>query len=174
MACALTLNGLILGCRDNSGGVKEVYICDRNQLNLSGVLFTANVITTLPFSVGSTSKFLKYFFKKETANLTTKIESNDTNGTVKYTSTLALKFNKTQTTTAQEIQNLAKGQLAIIILDNNGRYSFLGYDNEVVVKEGNAETGTNLIDMNGYTISFEDIAKALPFEISSSIISGLF
>lgn len=170
MGCTITLTGIELGCKDNVGGIKEVYIANKDNI-VPGTI-TAGVIQTI--TKNNSEVFKKYYFRKQSGQMTSTAAISDQNGTIIYTTDLALKFNKMEAAKQQEIMQLAKGNLIVIALDNNGKYWYLGYDNEVIVSANVGATGTNMVDANGYDITFQDVAKQLPYEVKSSIISGLF
>ena len=53
-----------------------------------------------------------------------------------------------------------------------GQYILLGKDNEVSVTAVNQQSGTAVTDLNGYTLTFQDVSLELHF-VDASIISSL-
>jgi hypothetical protein len=76
------------------------------------------------------------------------------NGTVFYTQVLSLVLNKPVAADITEVQNLAKGRLAIVVQDNNDNYFVLGHTRGAELTGGSIATGTALGDLNGYTLEF--------------------
>lgn len=169
MACPITLTGISLGCKDNVGGVQEVYIIDKAKVTATPTV-TLNKITAI---ATGTDNFSVYNFKRNTASLVSTPTINYENDTLYYSSVLTLKFNKLDTVKRTEFVNLAKGNLAVIVKDANGVYWYLGFDNEVSVTGGSATTGVAMGDMNGYEIQLTDLSKQLPYEVDSTIITAL-
>lgn len=169
MSCPITLAGISLGCKDNVGGVQEVYIIDKSKVTATPTV-TLNKITAI--STG-TDNFMVYAFKRNTASLVSTPTINYENDTLYYSSVLTLKFNKLDTLKRTEFVNLAKGNLAVIVKDANGVFWYLGFDNEVSVTGGSATTGVAMGDMNGYEIQLTDLSKQLPYEVDSTIITAL-
>ena len=54
-----------------------------------------------------------------------------------------------------------------------GQYIYLGLENEVVVSAATMVTGTAAADLNGFTLTFQDIATQLPYFVEASIVEGL-
>lgn len=162
--CTLTLSGLARDCKDNAGGIKEVYIIDYNSINNVTVL--ANVITGI--TVDSEAKFHTYAFRKQTGTLTTTINSDEVAGTLNYSSELNMKFSKLETAKRLEVVSLAMGETAAIVRDSNDRFWYLGKDYPVTLSAGSIATGTNLADFAGYDVTLSDISTNAPFEVAKN------
>lgn len=168
MSCPITLNGIELGCKDSVGGVKRVYILSKDNLLTAPIFDTDGKINTLVYDKYD---LYEYDFRKQTGMLTSTESQTEANDTHFYTTDLALKFNKLEADKALEIHELAKGELIIVVLDNNGKYWYLGLDNGVTVSASVGMTGTNYGDRNGYEITFQDISKELPSETFETVVS---
>ena len=161
MSCTLTLSGLARDCRDNCGGIKEVYIVDYNSIDTVSVL--ADKITGITLNSGST--FHTYSLRKQTSTLTTTINVDEAAGTVNYSSELNLKFTKLETAKRLEIVSLAMGETVAVVRDSNDRFWYLGKDYPVTLSAGSIATGTNLADFAGYDLTLSDIAITAPYEV---------
>lgn len=159
--CTITLAGLAKDCRDNCGGIKEVYIVDYNSVDTVTVL--ADKITAI--TLADTTKFHTYALRKQTSTLTTNINSDEAAGTVNYSSELNLKFTKLETAKRLEIVSLAMGETVAVVRDSNDRFWYLGKDYPVTLSAGSIATGTNLADFAGYDITLSDIARTAPYEV---------
>jgi hypothetical protein len=170
MACPLTLSGIALDCKD-IGGVKTVYIVDRNKVTNIGIDPITEVISGITLS--GTTKFSTYNMNPQTGNLSSTITNSSENNTSFIESTLNLVFAKMTATKRIELNSLRIGELAVIVRDNNDNYWYLGYDNPVELLDGTVQTGTAFGDLNGYNINLIDRGFKLPYNISSTIISGI-
>ena len=159
--CTLTLSGLARDCKDNAGGIKEVYIVDFNSVDSLSIL--SDKITGITLNSGST--FHTYSLRKQTSTLTTTINADEVAGTLNYSSELNLKFSKLETGKRLEIVSLAMGETAIVVRDSNDKFWYLGKDYPVTLSAGTIATGTNLADFAGYDITLSDISRTAPYEV---------
>ena len=95
-----------------------------------------------------------YVSPKNSSSLTQTVNASVENGTVFYTQALSLVLNKPVAADITEVQNLAKGRLAIVVQDNNDNYFVLGHTRGAELTGGSIATGTALGDLNGYTLEF--------------------
>jgi len=129
--CDIT-SGFTLGCRDNSGGIKNLYI-------LSGSIDTVGDASEgLINSLSGSGEFFKFELFRQTSDFTEAISSTPENGTVFYEQTVNATFFKLQSSTRNQVRVLAKNpDLKIIVETNNGsadgigRYWLLGEENGV-------------------------------------------
>ena len=169
MACTQTLAGLAKDCSANRGGIVEVYIA--NFADVTAVTLTSGEVTAITMDAGK--KFKAYSFAKNTGNLTSTYTFDSASGVKFVTSQLLLQFNRMETTKRVELTALALGDLRVIVKDANGKYFLLGYDEPVNASAGDGQTGTARSDANRYTITLEDNSAEMPYEVSSSVISGV-
>lgn len=172
MSCNITLAGLAKDCKDNAGGIKEVYIVEYSDVTAVPSLST-DKITGITLSTGTT--FHTYAFRKQTGSLNTTINTDEVNGTTFFNSELNMKFGKLETSKRLEIISLAIGEVAVIVRDSNDRFWYLGYDYPVTLSAGSIATGVNLADFAGYDVTLMDIAKNAPYEVvmNSGMIAKL-
>jgi hypothetical protein len=172
LTCALT-QGYTLDCRDNVGGLKAVYITEWANVNFASTGYTATsgTITALPML--STHQFWTYDLEKETGSLVENIQTNDANGTVWYEQDIDFPIRKMQASERNEIRNIAKNRLAIIVLDRNGKYWLCGEKNGMELQPSNANSGKAMGDYNGYMLKFKGKEEAPMQEVSASIIPAL-
>ena len=170
MSCLVTLSGMALECKD-TGGIKEVYIADRNKVLTLTVDPVTEVISDITMS--ATTKFAIYKMNPQTGNLSSKITNSTENNTSFVENTLNLVFAKMTATKRLELETLRIGELAVIIRDNNDAYWYLGYDYPVEMLDATVQTGTAFGDLNGYNINLIDRGMQLPYQVDSTIISGL-
>lgn len=170
MSCnSQTLAGLAKDCTPSMGGIIEVYIA--NSTDVSSLTLSEGKIGTI--TMAASAKFKKYQFNRGTGSLTSTYTFDKTNGVQYVTSNLVLSFNRMETTKRVEISALAVNDLAVIVKDCNGTFFYLGYDEPVNASAGDGQTGTARGDANRYSITLQDNSKEMPYEVDSSIISGL-
>ena len=171
MSCSQVVNGIAADCQTNVGGVREVYIANYSDVTTIEVDESSNMIKTI--TMADTAKFKKYSFKKNTSSMTSTLNVDPANGINFVQTDLALVFAKQETVKRMEIAKLSLGELRVIVLDANGKYWFLGQEEFVSATAGTAETGTNRTDGNRYSITLTDYSASYPYEVDSSIISGI-
>ena len=150
MSCVLT-NGYTLGCRDNIGGIQEVYIGEYNADALTYTLDGNQVIGT--FS-GATVSFYTFEQEIETGSYTENGVFSTENGTAFYELTLSITLHKLDATLRNQILLLGQGKWRIIIKDQRGVYHLMGYQNPVRVSASTPGLGKAYGDLNGAVITF--------------------
>ena len=171
MACDIT-SGFTLGCRDNSGGIKNLYI-------LSGsVSSITNASEGLINGISGSGEFFKFELFRQTSDYTETITSTPENGTIFYEESVNAIFFKLQSATRNQMKVLAQNpNLKIIVETNNGstdgvgKYFYLGQENGLQLTGGTGATGTAFGDLNGYTLNFVGQEPAPASEISGSDLS---
>lgn len=169
MSCDIT-SGFELGCRDNTGGIKNLYI-------LSGSIDTiTDASEGLIESISGSGEFFKYELFRQTSDFSEAINATPENGTVFYEQTVNATFFKLQSATRNQIRVLAKNpELKVIVETNNGsqdnigRYWLLGEENGAQLLSGTGATGTAFGDLNGYTLTFTGQEPEPASELSGSL-----
>lgn len=172
MACnTVTLNGINGRCDTSAGGIKRVLIAQKDDVTNISVDTSTGVIDTITMATGK--YFVQWLFRKNTGNYTTSLSSDPAIGTQAVTTDLNLQFTKAEATKRLEIQSAINAAAVVIIEDMYGQYILLGKDNEVSVTSVNQQSGTAVTDLNGYTLTFQDVSLELPHFVDPQIISGL-
>ena len=114
MACDIT-SGFTLGCRDNSGGVKNLYI-------LSGSVDTIGEASEgLINALSGSGTFYKFELFRQTSDYTETLTATPENGTLSYEQSVNAVFFKLQSSTRNQVRVLAKNpDLKVIVETNNG------------------------------------------------------
>lgn len=171
MACkSFSLTGIALPCKDNMGGIKEVYITTATDVKKVELTEAGDAIMSIEMVAGKQWK--TYKFRKGTANMTSTASSDETIGNFSVTTELALQFSKMETQKRLEIMSMCLEDVVVIVRDFNGLYWYLGYDFPVTVTAATAQTGTAATDLNGYNITLSDTSAELPFEVPATLIEG--
>lgn len=168
MACNVTLMGIALDCGTNLSGVKAIYLA--NDASVGAVTVTEGEISAIDASAGT---FKKYVPAKNTGSLTKTLTKDESTGVMYYTNEAVAQFNRMETAKRTEIANIDRGQFKAIVLDNNGKYWFLGYNNYVSATAVTGQTGAGLDEGNFYTLTLTDISAELPYEVQAEVIAGI-
>jgi len=171
--CDIT-SGFTLGCRDNTGGIKNLYI-------LSGSIDTVTDASEgLISGITGSGEFFKYELFRQTSDFSEAISATPENGTVFYEQTVNAVFFKLQSSTRNQIRVLAKNpDLKVIVETNNGsedgvgKYWLLGEQNGMQLLSGTGATGTSFGDLNGYTLAFTGQEPEPASEVSGSLADAL-
>ena len=171
MACnSYTLTGLNTVCKETSfGGIKEVLIALYDDVASVSVATGTSLLTP---TMASGKKFKQYKLLKSTGGLTSTLNTSETS-TSYFTNEVTLQFMKMETSKRIEIMALMMSACAVIVLDANGKYWYLGKDNYVECSAGSATTGTASSDANHYELTLTDTSAELPYEVDSSVISSI-
>lgn len=184
--CVQTLNGLLLDCSGSLGGIKKVWIANYKDVDTANISAdtiddtttdesgntsadtTYGMIVQIPM-VGN-AKFKPYEFRKNTGTMTSTLNIDEASGSRYVSTELSLVFTKQETAKRLEIAALAVGQLAVIVLDSNNKYWYLGIDDYVGASAGSANSGTAKSDSNNYSISLSTESDTFPYEILPSAV----
>ena len=160
--------GIALDCGTNLSGIKAIYLA--NDASVGNVTVSEEQITAIDASAGT---FKKYVPAKNTGSLTKTLTKDESTGVMYYTNEAVAQFNKMETAKRTELANIGMGQFKAIVLDNNGKYWFLGKDNYVSATAVTGQTGAGLDEGNFYTLTLTDISAELPYEVQSEAITAV-
>ena len=169
--CDIT-SGFTLGCRDNTGGIRNLYI-------LSGSIDTVGTASEgLINAISGSGTFYKFELFRQTSDYSEAITSTPENGTVFYEQTLNAVFFKLQSSTRNQVRVLSLNpDLKIVVETNNGaddavgKFFLLGQENGMQLLSGTGQTGTAFGDLNGYNLTFTGQEPVPAQEISGSTTS---
>lgn len=165
MVCNLT-QSVALGCRDSRGGAKEIYLVEHESVE--SITKTLGVISDI--TMVATKVFFQYAQEIETCNFQQIIQTNDVNGSKFYEQDLNVVINNPSASIWNEIDLLAQNKLAVIILDNNGKYWYMGEVNGARMQPSTGGTGTAFGDRNGITLAFKGKEPYFAAEVEASVI----
>ena len=168
MACNVTLMGIPIDCGTNLSGIKALYLA--NDASVGAPTVVDGEITAIDASAGS---FYEYIPAKNTGSLTKTLTKDESTGVMYYTNEVVAQFNKMETPKRKEISNIDRGRFKAVVLDSNGKYWFLGYDNYVSATAVTGQTGAGIDDGNFYTLTLTDISAELPYEVQSDAIANI-
>jgi hypothetical protein len=166
--CSGLLGGIPKDCRGSKGGLKLAYLFRLYEIASKTVV--DGVVTALSLESGAV--LAEYNFRKNSSSFTETITAADVEGTTIYTPEITLQFTKLETSKRNEILLLSQNDLVAIVLDRNGTYWMLGYNNGLILG-GDAQTGTAMGDFNGYNITLTGEEELPMLEVQASVIEGL-
>lgn len=188
MACTSVTLGRNESCKDNVGGIKNIYIGSWDSY-MWGVLnlTESSVIQDMSGETEWTVPTLyKYELKSDANTFEETNEVSNENQTSFWTQTLTVSLKKQTTGTQTQIAKMSKGQVIVIIEDYNGNYRAAGLYRGLDV-QANTATGGAMGDMNGYTLTMtgvsplpatflesgdvENIMGGSTFSVSASVIT---
>jgi len=152
MACDITA-GFSLGCRDNAGGIKALYI-------LSGSVTTVTETSGEITDISGDGVFYQFDLTRGTSDFTETINGSTENGTVFYESTVNAVFLKMQSALRNQMKVLAQNpDLKLVVETNNAgvdgdKFFYVGEVYGAQLNGGQGQTGTAIGDANGYTLTF--------------------
>lgn len=157
MASCMTLtSGICRGCRDNAGGIKKIYVADITDVTFPITTYNG-VITNITLD---DADWYVLQPNKYSSSWTENINVSVENGTLCYEQVVTAVFGKNDQALRDVVTELAKGDLMLIIVDNNDVMWLIGtQDNGAYVSGGNSASGTALTDLNGWTLNFTCMAK---------------
>lgn len=172
MACkSFALSGIAMSCKDNMGGIKEVYIA--KAADVTGITLNTEQSQIATITMDNAAKFRTYKFRKGTASMTSTAASDVAIGNFSVTTELALQFSKMETSKRLEIMALCLEDVVVVVQDFNGKYWYLGYDFPVSATAATGVTGTAATDLNGYTVTLTDTSAEFPFEVPAEAMADL-
>lgn len=158
-------------CNDSIGGIAPGSILIAQWDDIATSTVVAGVVTVL--TLDANKYWYRYQVRKNIAGDTTNGVNDPATGTKSFTSALAFTLFKISAIKNTELERLMSKPVAVIYQDNNDKYHILGLNFGAEVKTIDRATGTQMTEMNGYTITVTHEEDAFPYEVNSSVISGL-
>ena len=178
MACTSVNLGRNESCKDNVGGIKNIYIGSWSSSIWDGLISNSSAyLELISGNDFSTVDVYKYELKSDANTFEETNEVSNENQTSFWTQTLTVSLKKQTIGTQGEIMKMSKGQVVVIIEDYNGTFRVAGLYRGLDV-QANTTTGGAMGDMNGYTLTMTGVSPVpAPFVTGSQVPSdggGLF
>jgi len=149
MACNITVSGRSFPCKDKIGTVSNGAISD-----------AASAITVYGFEL-----------TKNTGSFQQTVTSSVENGTVFFSQVVELTMPNLVADDNEELYDLLKSRLCVIVQDNNDNYMIMGHTTGAEATGGTIGTGTAKGDLNGYQIQLT-AEEAIPAPFLTTITGG--
>lgn len=163
--CNQALSGIAKDCGPNMGGIRAIFLNNFDNVVTPTVDSVSGKILAISLVQGA-DKFRKFELPKGVASLASSLQINAENGTNFLANTLTLAFNRMDTSKRVAVAALAVNDLCAIVLDNNGKYWFVGKDEPLTANGGDSGTGTAKADANRYGINLYSEELSYPYEIN--------
>jgi hypothetical protein len=165
MPCALT-QGYTLDCRDNSGGAKDIWIMEIE--NVSGITASGGIITGITKVTGK--RFWKYQQERGVPEAKEVEQSNTANGTVFFDQTIEMAVNKMSATRRNELMLLVQQRVVAVVQDMNDKYWYYGEEDGLTTEGMTAGTGKARGDRNGYSFTLTGQERYLAKEVATAAV----
>jgi hypothetical protein len=164
MACT-AIENIVRGCDNNIGSITKIYINDLE--NVTSV--TEDLPTWTITAMTVVADFEEFEFRRNTSNYTEEAAIDLINGSSFVTQTINLMFHRREGSKSRAIKILGEGQrdLAVIVLDGNGKY---WYFEKVQVTAFGEGSGTAKADGSKYSLVLTAEAENLAFEVDPDVI----
>ena len=181
MACTNLTKGRGLDCNRISGGVKFIYFGVYDQFTApidgTGIAVTSGEVVDIEMGAGT--GLYRYSMPLGVASVTDTIVGSRDNGTIYYTPTAQVLFNRLTKEDQNEIKLLGATKVVIFAQLNqqlaNGHDVIicLGRVNGMELNAGTMDTGAAWGDKNGYTLTFDGM-EAEPFPMVADYTTDPF
>ena len=180
MACTALTKGRGLDCNRISGGVKYIYFGVYDQftapIETVGIVESSGEITDIEMA---SNVLYRYSMPMGVASVTDTIVGSRENGTIYYTPTAQVLFNRLTKEDQNQIKLLGATKVVIFAQLNqqlaNGHDVIvcLGRVNGMELNAGTMDTGAAWGDKNGYTLTFDGM-EAEPFAMVADYTTDPF
>ena len=169
MANCTQITGMELQCEGNSGGIKNIFIANRSEIN--SMDYADGNITGI--NMFASAMFVPFEFRKGGASFTSTLTVDDATGVNFFTNELTINFARMDAVKRMELVALSKAELVVIFRDNNNVYHFLGMESPVYVSSAQGATGTAKTDANSYQIVLSDESSSYPPSVDATVIKNV-
>jgi len=167
MSTCILNSGYSLGCKDNIGGIRRVYIGNFADDNIY-VEDADNIITSMLNSTSGAITYYTFEQRQESGEFNENGNHSVENGTTFYEQVLSLIFTKNEATLRNTLFLLAKSTLSVIVETQNGRYILMGKINAVNMTASTVATGKAYGDLNGTNVTLTGKEPQSAQEISAA------
>jgi len=164
MACLISA-GKLLGCRDQRGGIKNLYFANYADY---GYTIAAQELTDL----GDLEEVFIYEVKATTNALTETGTSSEDNGTFVNAQSLAVTLPKLSADLQAQIQLICAGRPQVFVEDYNGNIMLIGATNGTM-SNCTKVTGGAGADLSGYTLTIAAEESNLSPFLSPAMVTAL-
>ena len=180
MACTALTKGRGLDCNRISGGVKFIYFGVLDQfdtpIETTGIVQSAGEVTDIEMGA---NVLYRYTMPLGVASITDTIVGSRENGTIYYTPTAQVLFNRLSKEDQNQVKLLGATKVVVFAQLNqqlaNGHdiIAAMGVVNGMELNAGTIDSGAAWGDKNGYTLTFDGM-EALPMPIVADYTTAPF
>lgn len=162
-----TLAGIPVDCQPSLGGISKIYIAD-----FADAIFTLDASGNTITGVSSAATWYEFNFRQQTGNFTSTLQKGD-NGAVYVETDIVAVFNRMETSKRLEMNALALNDMAVVVVDCNGKWWGFGVNRPVNSSAGTGESGTSFGDRNAYEITLHSVDGTFAPELTDEAITAL-
>ena len=152
MSCFIQ-SGEVLGCSDGIGGIKKIYIVGGGGA-VTGYTYDADGAITGATSTTGTTLY-GFELKRNTSSLIQNVQKNFENGTIYFEQVLTAILFRYDQEKRNKLKVLSQNDhIQIVGVDQNDTQYLLGQVHGMYLSGGNAGTGTQYADRNGFEMIF--------------------
>lgn len=160
MACTSVNKGRNESCKDNVGGIKNIYVGTWDSYIWDDLVafnyWQSPWLEADEFTAAAIDVY-KYELKSDANTFEETNEVSNENQTSFWTQTLTVNLKKQTGNTQDQLVKMSKGQVVVVIEDYNGNCRAAGLFRGLDV-QANTSTGGAMGDMNGYTVTMTGVA----------------
>jgi hypothetical protein len=150
MSCESLDGGITLGCDNNIGGGKRLWLTEKSNVSGTTLSSPGDEIQSFSMAGSPASSFYEYEFNVGNLNYTQVEAYEETAGRMLTTITITLTLNRREKTKRDNLALLRFKRLAAVIEDNNG---ICWYAPDVVLTNIDGGSGAAKSDPNQYIIT---------------------
>jgi hypothetical protein len=181
MACTALTRGRNLDCSRISGGVKAVYFAVLDQITSITYDATAapNQVREITDIDMTTNSVYRYILPMGTSSLTDTIVGDTQAGTLYYTPTISVIYNKLSKADQAEVKLLASTKTVIFaelnatLANGHNVITAMGMVNGMSLNAGTMDSGAAWADRSGYSLTFDGM-ETEPFAMLKDYTAAPF
>lgn len=150
MACVTLDGGITLGCDNNIGGLKRLWLTEKSNVTSTTLSSPGDEISAFTMAGSPAASFYEYEFNVGNANYTQTEAYEETAGRMLTTITITLTLNRREKTKRDNLALLRFKRLACVMEDNN---NICWYAPDVVVTTIDGGSGAAKSEPNQYVIT---------------------
>lgn len=154
-------------CKNNVGGIKNVFFINYDATLFSGATITDEVITALAGAADS------YKYEVRGANGFDEENNNSReNGSSFWAGTGTIVLKKQDSATQKELKLLSYGRPHVLVEDYNGNFRLFGQEHGCEVQV-NSTTGQAMGDLNGYNLTVSSQEREMAYYVDASLVGDV-
>jgi hypothetical protein len=174
MSCESLNGGITLGCDNNIGGIKRLFLTEKSNVTSTTLGSPTSEITAFTMAGSPAAQFYQFEFNKNTSSYTEEGTSDQATGRDLYVQTISLVLNRREKTKRDTLLLLAKRKdLVAIIEDNNGIYWYFGGEYGLNLTTNAGGSGVAKTDANQYVITFVGEESNPANTVTSAAVSAV-
>lgn len=181
MACTALTKGRGVDCNRISGGIKNIYFGVLDDftapIETAGIVVSAGEVTDI--EMGGNDLY-RYTMPMGVASATETVVGSRDNGTIYYTPTVEVIFNRLTKEDQNQIKLLGQTKVVVfaelnqqVLASGNNVIIALGVVNGMEMNAGTITTGASWGDRNGYNLTFDGMEQE-PFPVVADYTSTPF